>query len=132
MSSAEQYYLDTSAAAKLLVQESESAALAEWADAVELVSSVLLETELRRLAVRTGIPQADVTAVLDRVPLYEVAPSLFHEAGVLPGANLRSLDALHLAVALRLRVNAVVTYDARMAQSARDLGLTVLMPGAEN
>lgn len=132
MSSAEQYYLDTSAAAKLLVQESESAALAEWADAVELVSSVLLETELRRLAVRTGIPQADVTAVLDRVPLYEVAPSLFHEAGVLPGANLRSLDALHLAVALRLRVNAVVTYDARMAQSARDLGLTVLMPGVEN
>ena len=129
MSSAEQYYLDTSAAAKLLVQESESAALAEWADAVELVSSVLLETELRRLAVRTGIPQADVTAVLDRVPLYEVAPSLFHEAGVLLGANLRSLDALHLAVALRLRVNAVVTYDARMAQSARDLGLTVLMPG---
>ena len=129
MSSAEQYYLDTSAAAKLLVQESESAALPEWADAVELVSSVLLETELRRLAVRTGIPQADVTAVLDRVPLYEVAPSLFHEAGVLPGANLRSLDALHLAVALRLRVNAVVTYDARMAQSARDLGLTVLMPG---
>ena len=129
MSSAEQYYLDTSAAAKLLVQERESAVLAAWADSVALVSSVLLETELRRLAVRTGIPQADVTAVLDRVPLYEVAPSLFHEAGVRPGANLRSLDALHLAVALRLRVNAVVTYDARMAQSARDLGLTVLMPG---
>ena len=125
------YYLDTSAAAKLLAQESESAELAEWADSVDLVSSVLLETELRRFAMRTGIPQADVTAVLDRVPLYEVAPSLFHGAGVFPGTDLRSLDALHLAVAIRLRVDAVVTYDARMAQSARDLGLSVVAPGAE-
>lgn len=46
-------YLDTSAAAKLLIEEPESAARAEWADdaSVELVATLLLETELRRLAV---------------------------------------------------------------------------------
>ena len=41
---------------------------------------------------------------------------------------LRSLDALHLAAAIRLGVDAVVTYDTRMTQAARDLGLVVLAP----
>ncbi|WP_345784275.1 PIN domain-containing protein [Rathayibacter soli] len=45
-----------------------------------------------------------------------------------PGANLRSLDALHLAAAIRIGVEHVVTYDARMADSARALGLSVFAP----
>lgn len=121
-------YLDTSAAVKLVVDESESAALARWCEGVELVSSVLLETELRRFAMRTALPQADATAILDRVSLHDLAPSLFHEAGVLPGRTLRSLDALHLAVALRLRVGAVCTYDLRMAEAAREVGIGVVSP----
>jgi len=54
---------------------------------------------------------------------------LFREAGLFPGAALRSLDALHLAAAVRLGADAVVTYDARMATSARGLGLAVVAPG---
>ncbi len=39
-----------------------------------------------------------VTQFLTGVSLYEMPGSLFREAGLLPGADLRSLDALHLAV----------------------------------
>ncbi|WP_425843228.1 type II toxin-antitoxin system VapC family toxin [Agrococcus sp. TSP3-2-1] len=123
-------YLDTSAAAKLLIEEPESAALAEWADdaSVELVATLLLETELRRLAVRRDVPQMAVSSILDGVSLYEPSASLYREAGILPGATLRSLDALHLAGALRLGVDAMATYDDRLADAARSIGLAVVAP----
>jgi uncharacterized protein len=50
------------------------------------------------------------------------------EHGRLPGVRLRSLDALHLATVIRIGVDAVVTYDSRMADPARSLGLAVLAP----
>jgi predicted nucleic acid-binding protein len=58
-----------------------------------------------------------------------VPSSLFREAGLLPGVGLRSLDALHLAAALRLDVDAVLTYDTRMVDSAAELGLRAFGPG---
>lgn len=126
-------YLDTSAAVKMLIEEDESAVLAAWlddaaADGLRIVSSVLLETELRRMAVREGLPQSTASALLDAVELTEPDRSLFHEAGVLPDPALRSLDALHLATAIRLGVDEVVTYDLRMAEAARELGLRVSAP----
>ncbi len=54
--------------------------------------------------------------------------SLFREAGLLPGERLRSLDALHLAAAVRIGVDRLLTYDARMGTAARELGLAVLAP----
>lgn len=44
--------------------------------------------------------------------------------------TLRSLDALHLATALEVRdeLDGLVTYDARMAETATTLGVTVLAP----
>jgi uncharacterized protein len=129
-------YVDTSAAAKLLVEEPESPALADHLDAfvandVPLVSSLLLETELRRVAVREGLEQARVSDLISRFDLYEPSRSLFHEAGILPGAGLRTLDALHLATALRVAVTTVVTYDVRQAVAARELGLLAEHPGAD-
>lgn len=126
------FYLDTSAAAKLLVEEAESAQLAAWADGAEvgLVATHLLETELRRFASRHGLSQADVSAILARVDLYDLPPSVFREAGLLPGPGLRSLDALHLAASIRLDAEALVTYDVRLAEAAQDMGLRVYAPGA--
>lgn len=125
-------YLDTSAAAKLLVEEPESAAAARFLDALDpevyLLSSAILETELRRLAVREDLPQAAVSAVLSRIALVEPGRSLFYEAGLLPGAALRSLDALHLATALRMDAAVVVAYDQRLLESAVELGLDVSSP----
>lgn len=124
------YYLDTSAAAKLLVEEAESTALAAWADAedVDLVGTHLLETELRRLAHRHRLPQADVSELLLRVTRYDLPASLYTEAGLLAGGSLRSLDALHLAAVIRLDVAGLVAYDVRLVEAARDLGLTVVAP----
>lgn len=127
------YYLDTSAAAKLLVTEAETKALATWADSpdTELVATHLLETELRRFGHRHDLPQLSITAILDRVSLFDLPPSVFHEAGILPGPSLRSLDALHLVGAIRLDVDALVTYDVRLAAAAADAGLTVIAPGTD-
>ncbi|UPK74128.1 type II toxin-antitoxin system VapC family toxin [Nocardioidaceae bacterium SCSIO 66511] len=126
------FYLDTSAAAKLLVEEVESAPLAAWADGsdVSLVATHLLETELRRFASRYGLPQADVSAILARVDLHDLPPSVYREAGLLPGPALRSLDALHLAASIRLDVEALVTYDVRLAGAAEEMGLRVYAPRA--
>lgn len=125
------WYLDTSAALKLVVEESESVALAQVIDheQPDLVACWLLDTEMRRAAQREdALTQEIVSGLLDGVGLYEVPASLFREAGVLPGMNLRSLDALHLAAAIRIGVDHVVTYDSRMADSARLLGVSVLSP----
>lgn len=125
------WYLDTSAALKLLVEEAESEALAALVDTQQpsLAACCLLETELRRAAQReTTLTQLSVTTFLETIDLYEVPPSLFAEAGLIPGPNLRSLDALHLAGAIRIGVTHLLTYDARMADAAQRLGIPVLAP----
>jgi predicted nucleic acid-binding protein len=125
------WYLDASAALKLVVQESESDALAQGIDREQpdLVACWLLETELRRAAQREeALTQQIVSEFLEGVGLYEVPSSLFREAGVLPGTQLRSLDALHLAAAIRIGVDRLVTYDPRLSDSARSLGLNVFAP----
>jgi uncharacterized protein len=123
-------YLDTSAAVKLLVEEPESAALAQYLDQpnLETVACLLLETELRRFAVRHAIPQQDVTAILDPISLYDMPHSLYYEAGILPGRHLRSLDALHLVAAVRLGTDVIVSYDNRLQEAAAELGLGILAP----
>lgn len=126
------WYLDTSAAAKLIAEEAESAALASELDSrtPDLVACYLLETELRRFVQRGArLAQSMATEVLDSVDLYEVPPSLFQEAGLLVG-NLRSLDAIHIASAIRIGADAIVTYDERMITAARDVGLPSICPGA--
>ena len=123
-------YLDTSAAVKLLVEEPESVALAQYLDQpnVETVACLLLETELRRFAVQHAIPQQEVTAILDTISLFDMPHSLYYEAGILPGRQLRSLDALHLVAAVRLATDVIVSYDNRLQEAAADLGLGILAP----
>lgn len=125
-------YLDTSAAAKLIVDEAESEALAGYLDSASgeppLISSILLETELRRVCVQHGLDQSLVTDVLDAIELIEADRAIFVDAGLLPGRNLRSLDALHIATALRTDAEVVVTYDTRMAEATRAVGLRVVAP----
>lgn len=125
-------YLDTSAAAKLLVEEPESAGLAHYLDGLDaqenIMSSALLETELRRVGTRIDIPQSAVTELLARVGLIEPDRSLYLEAGLLPAPHLPSLDALHLATAIRLDAAAVVAYDRRLLEAARSPGMNAVSP----
>ena len=125
-------YVDTSALGALLVEQLESDALEGWLDQTSdmLVSSDLLEVELRRLAVRAGIDQADVTRLLAGVSLAALDRAVYRSAGLLPMPYLRTLDALHLEAAMRLDAAAVLTYDRRLSKAARSVGLRVVAPGA--
>ena len=125
-------YVDTSALGALLVERLESDALESWLDQTSdmLVSSDLLEVELRRLAVREGVDQADVTRLLDGVSIAALDRAVYRSAGLLPMPYLRTLDALHLEAAIRLDAAAVLTYDRRLSKAARSVGLRVVAPGA--
>ena len=124
-------YVDTSALGVLLIEQPESNALVEWLDqtADVLVSCDLVETELRRIAVSEGIDQGAVTRILDGVGLAALDRAVYRGAGLLPMPYLRTLDALHLEAAMRLDVAAVLTYDHRLGEAARAVGLQVIAPG---
>ena len=127
-------YVDTSALVKLVVAEAETDALRHWIlqDARTLVSCDLARTELMR-AVRRVVPDRAVLArqVLDSITLVSLSPSVFDEAGRLDPADMRSLDAVHLAAALDLGddLEGMVTYDERLAAAAAANGVIVLAPG---
>lgn len=128
-------YVDTSAALKLLVEERESAALSAELDATvdrghRLVASFLLVTELHCAARRRGsvIDPAAVTSVLDGLVLVDLQRTdLLRAASSEWG--LRSADALHLATALRVESDEIVTYDGELAEVATRIGLPVVAPG---
>lgn len=125
-------YLDTSALAKLLIVEAESAALLSYltghADQVR-ASTALVRTELPRAAMRVSADEAAVSAALDDLVLLRLDDALLDQAGRLSPATLRSLDAIHLASALRASpLTAFVCYDRRLAEAAAALGLPVAAP----
>lgn len=123
-------YADTSAIACLLKAEPHTRAMRLWLEAgkCEVVSSDLLEIELRRLAVRLGRPQGEVTLILRGVSLAELNRATLRSASMLPMPYLRTLDAIHLQAALDLESDAVLTYDMRLADAAREVGLEVIAP----
>lgn len=124
---------NASALVKLVVAEAETDALRAWLVAAERdpVSSDLARTELVR-AVRRAAPDRVVQAraVLDAVTLLEVSTAIFEGAGRLDPVIARSLDAVHLAAALSLGddLDAIVTYDDRLAEAARANGVAVVAP----
>ncbi|WP_211331435.1 type II toxin-antitoxin system VapC family toxin [Flaviflexus salsibiostraticola] len=126
-------YVDTSAMGALLIDQPESEALVHWLDNSDayLVSSDLLETELRRLAVREDLDQSDVTRLLEGISLASLDRAAFRSAGVLPLPYLRTLDALHLEAAIRLDAAMLLTYDHRLTQAARAIGLEIVAPRSE-
>ncbi|MBS1847497.1 MAG: type II toxin-antitoxin system VapC family toxin [Actinobacteria bacterium] len=128
------WYLDTSAAAKLVVAETETARLQEWIAAIEtpVVSSELLRTELFRAVRRVAPDRATrVREVLDALTLINVTPTVFERAAHIEPVVLRSLDAIHLAAALELGddLEGLVTYDDRLADAAAILGINSAAPG---
>ena len=134
MTSSSVVYVDTSALGALLIDQPESHVLVDWLDqtTATLVSSDLLVTELRRLAVRESLDQTDVTRVLDGVALAALDRAVYRSAGFLPMPYLRTLDALHLEAAMRIDADAILTYDHRLGEAARSAGLDVIAPGTTN
>ena len=107
----------------------ESAALAEGlAAGRRLVASWLLHTEMHCAAGRHphDVDLTDVQSVLNALNLVDLARGDMIAAGT--HAPLRSNDALHLAVAIRLGSDEMVTYDGELAAAAKAAGFGGLRP----
>jgi uncharacterized protein len=128
------YYIDTSAAVKLLAEESHSRAFAAFYDAgagATWVSSALLRIDVVRAVTRV-MPAAlpDARALLLAFDYVNIDDEVVDAAMNEPDRMLRSLDAIHLATArvLGTDLNGLATYDDRLATAARDAGIPVIDP----
>jgi uncharacterized protein len=128
------YYLDTSAALKLLAEESHSRSFARFYDQnarASWVSSALLRIEVIRAvgrAMPAALPDArDLLLAFDYVSIDdEVVDAAMNE----PDRMLRSLHAIHLATAriFGSELSGLATYDDRLAGAAKDAGIAVIDP----
>lgn len=113
-----------------MAHEDRSPQLQSWlANGVVPAASALVRTELRRAAHRLDVQLLPaVEQVLARLYLLRVDDEVLDLAGRLLPPTLRSLDALHVATALRGGVDVLVTYDLRMRQAAGDAGMATTAP----
>lgn len=141
-------YLDSGVLVKFYVYESNSK------EAIELIQSFeqpILFTRLHELEIKNGIRtkafRREITSLqaehslkliesdlsvsrLVRTALvwndvYDQAESLSHQHAIRLGC--RSLDILHVAAALTLKANQIITTDQRQGQLARAVNLQVMM-----
>ena len=125
-------YVDTSALVKIVVSEVHSESMRRYA-VRPMVTSDLTAVELRR-AVRRIAPErlVLVDGVLAQPLKLSIDAGILRTASMLDPANLRTLDAIHLASALVVRdeLEAFVAYDERLLEAARLAGIPTVSPGA--
>jgi uncharacterized protein len=125
-------YADASALAKLIVAEACSEALAAYVADAAIVTCTLAMVEVARAAARripAAIPM--VSAASSRWTVVAPDDDALARAMVVRPASVRTLDAIHIGVALGLvpDIDAFLTYDIRQAEAARAAGLPVEAPG---
>ena len=127
-------YLDASALVKLVVTEPESRALTAFLRGSKPLTSRIATIELRRALARVraidSAAESKIRALWRRTSVIELDALLAEAAGRLEPPILRSLHAIHLASAASLgtEIGDFVTYDRRLAEAARSLGMTVVAP----
>jgi predicted nucleic acid-binding protein len=125
-------YLDTSAVGRVLLAEPDASAVLHALQSFEQrVASRLLRVELRRLALRESlIPEADQLVL--GVALLPLDDAVLAAAETVAPSAVGTLDSIHLVTALRLAagnsLDALMTYDPRLAEGARLHGIPVLSP----
>ena len=127
-------YIDSSALLKLAFPEAETAAVeADLASRDGLVSSRLCAIECARAFRRGGgrTTLQTVEDLLEGIVFIEISAAIAAQASDVHPAEVRALDAIHLASALSVGdpLLQVITYDQRLADAARAHGLTVVQPG---
>jgi len=126
-------YLDTSAFLKPFTREPEGHLIAALLDEREdeLVSSFLLDVEASRAAGRIGgAAPTVVDQALARIRRVQISATIVANAALLlPKTQLGALDAIHLATAMAIpESTTVLTYDLRLQDACRQVGLPVLAP----
>lgn len=124
-------YVDASALVKLVIDEPDGMAMRHWFFEHERIASSRVGIVETHRAVRRKVNDpAHVDAIVRSVEIVEVDPAIGDRAAAVGPPALRTLDAIHLATALALGtdLDAFVTYDDRLAEAARALGLPVVRP----
>jgi uncharacterized protein len=118
---------------KLVIEEPESASLeGHLGDTPMLATSRIAIVEvLRATTVANPAPEARAEAgrLLSSCMLIDVSDELLRSAAGLASATGRTLDAIHLASALRIEADELVAYDRRLTAAAAERGLAVSSPG---
>lgn len=125
-------YIDTSALGRVLLGEPDGPAVVrELGRYDRRVASRLLRIELRRLALRYDLLE-EAGALAATVALVPLEQTLLDHAETVEPAAVATLDAIHLVTALRLAeaglLDAVMTFDGRLAAAAAAHGLAVVAP----
>jgi predicted nucleic acid-binding protein len=125
-------YLDSSALVKLVMREAETLALRAFLKEHPFrVSSRIAEVEVIRAVARASPPAVPAAqALMRRIGLIELDAGVLHAAAHITPAELRTLDAVHVASALSLadELDVVVAYDARLAAAVTRAGVEVVSP----
>ena len=113
---------------KLVQIEAESAALRAYLEAhptKRRLTCMPSRTEVVRAVWAGGaLAQQQALRVLEQTEQVALTRAVLEQPSrLLPGARLRTLDAIHLACALALggELRTLITYDIRMGQAAADL-----------
>jgi predicted nucleic acid-binding protein len=125
-------YLDTSVLGRVLLNESDTQAIRRELGHFELhVSSRLMSVELYRVGLREDLVE-DVERLLSGKVLIPIDEEILGSAETINPSMVRTLDAIHLATAIRLanaeQLDTLMTYDKQLASGAREHGLEVLSP----
>lgn len=134
MSGAGLTYVDASAIVKLVVEETESAALrSAMRDRPQRVSSALALVEVQLAAARRSpaVPLGRVDTILAGFALIPVdQPTLEGAARLGAEFGTRTLDAIHLATARSLGddLESFIAYDQRLLDAARACELRTEQP----
>lgn len=96
------------------------------------IASRLLRVELRRVGAREGVlDRADL--LLTDISLVSLDDEILTAAETLTPSTVTTLDAIHLATAVQLakagELDALMTYDKRLADGASKHGIEILSPG---
>jgi uncharacterized protein len=128
-------YTDTSALLKRVVVEAESAAVRTLLSERHVAGDLLTSSSIAWLEVWRSLRRAAVADVesiaasaLSGVAEFPLDDLLLRRACRVGADELRSLDAIHLASAIVVRADAILTYDLRLADAAAAAGLEVLAP----
>ncbi len=124
-------YLDASAIVKLIIDEPESSAFNRWyTETTRSMTSRVGVVETVRASSRRAFDPVHRARILSDLEIIELDASVASVAASIGSPGLRTLDAIHIASAMAVAadLDAFVTYDDRMAEAARALGLPVIRP----
>lgn len=128
-------YADSSALVKLVLDEPETAALAEYFASTRpaLVTSRIAVVEVGRalrVANASLAAEANARELLTAATLVDVGRTIVQVAAHIASETIRTLDAIHLATLQLVDPDEVLVYDRRLGDAVRSLGYTVIAPGA--